>query len=96
MTNPQNTSPTVIWKLRLPMEDWPVLTVPAGAIPLTVQVQHGVPQLWIRCDPKAEPTPLRLRVAGTGHDLAGNVGRHVGSFQLHGGELVFHVFEVTT
>ena len=40
----------------------------------------------------ATPTIYHFRVAGTGHDLGSNVGRHIGSFQMHGGALVFHVF----
>jgi hypothetical protein len=31
---------------------------------------------------------------GTGHDMPDDPGQYVGTFQMHGGALVFHLFEV--
>jgi hypothetical protein len=81
-----------IYKYPLYVGDWISLTMPVGAEPLCVQVQHGIPCLWARVTVGAPPTTHHFRIAGTGHDLGSNVGRHIGSFQLAGGELVFHVF----
>lgn len=72
--------------------DWVTLRMPAGAEPLCVQVQNGVPCIWARVKVGDPPTSHHFRIAGTGHDLGSNVGRHLGSFQLHGGGLIFHVF----
>jgi hypothetical protein len=44
-------------------------------------------------DPKGPLRPRRFRVAGTGHELEPYVDRYIGTFQMLGGTLVFHVFE---
>lgn len=81
-----------VYKYQLPMGDWAVLHMPEGAEPLCVQVQHGVPCLWARVTDGAPTTERQFRIAGTGHYLSGRVGKHIGSFQMEGGALVFHVF----
>lgn len=83
---------TRVYKYPLPIGDWVTVTMPEGAEPLCVQVQHRVPCLWARVTVGAPPVAHHFRMAGTGHDLGSNVGRHIGSFQLDGGALVFHVF----
>lgn len=85
-------SNTSVFKYELPMDDWVSVTMPEGAESLCVQVQHGKPCLWARVTVGASPAVHHFRIAGTGHNLGSNVGRHIGSFQLAGGELVFHVF----
>jgi len=87
-----NTEIERVYKYDLPMGDWISLTMPAGAVPLCVQVQNGQPCLWARVVIGRPPVTHHFRIAGTGHDLGDNVGRHIDSFQLHGGSLVFHVF----
>jgi len=82
-----------VYKYQLPgLSDWITMWMPAGAEPLCVQVQNDQPCMWARVDISQPPTVYHFRVAGTGHDLGSNVGRHIGSFQMHGGALVFHVF----
>ena len=81
-----------VYKYPLPVGDWVTVTMPDGAEPLCVQVQHGEPCLWARVAPGNPPVAHHFRIAGTGHDLGSNLGRHIGSFQLAGGALVFHVF----
>lgn len=82
-----------VYKFELPVEDWVTIYPPLGAESLSVQTQNGKLFLWMRCNPAAAPWPRHIRIAGTGHDLASNVGRHIGSVQMHDGALVFHVFE---
>lgn len=76
----------------LPLGDWISLHLPDGAVPLCVQVQDGEPCLWARVNVDAPPVLHHFRIAGTGHALDDKVGRYTGTFQLHGGALVFHVF----
>jgi len=87
-----------VWKYPVEVYDRFTLTMPAGATVLTVQMQHGVPYLWALVDPKATPETRRFRLAGTGHVMRDEVEEevYVGTFQMSGGGLVFHVFEVTT
>lgn len=98
----------VIWKFKLrPAPDVNEFELPRGAQVLTVQVQRGEPHMWVLCDPSptAPKTLRRFVVVGTGHEFElpnfelsnGPVmfNGYVGTFQLEGGALVFHVFEVT-
>ncbi len=85
-----------IWKFPLPAPDDVVtLMMPRGAVVLSVQVQHETPCVWALVDPEAPKVPRRFRWAGTGHplDLRG-FWKFVGTFQLHGGDLVFHLFDL--
>jgi hypothetical protein len=70
------------------------LDLPADAQPLTVQLQQGQPQLWVRLNPLAATIRRTFRVFGTGHPLEG-AGHltYIATFQLDNGGLVFHVFE---
>ena len=83
-----------IWKWTLQRET--TIDMPLGAKLLTVQEQHGEPQLWALVDPDAKTYQRTFRVYGTGHGLPDDPGEYVGTFQMHCGTLVFHVFEANT
>ena len=90
---PMTNTTQRVYKYELPpLGDWISMTMPEGAEPLCVQVQGGRPCMWARVVVGRPPVVHHFRIAGTGHDLGSNVGRHIGSFQLEGGALVFHVF----
>lgn len=80
-----------IWKWTLKIET--TIDMPAGAKLLAVQEQHGEPQLWALVDPGADKHPRTFHVHGTGRDLPDEPGQYVGTFQMRGGSMVFHVFE---
>lgn len=81
-----------VYKYPLPIGDWVSFSMPSGAEPLCVQVQNGEPFMWARVTVGRPPTTYHFRISGTGHDLGSNVGKHIGTFQLNDGALVFHVF----
>ncbi len=84
-----------IYKYPLQINDAIAVELPAGSVPLCVQMQGDTPCLWATVDPDTERTEQRVfRIAGTGHDL-GAVGRYLNTFQMFGGGLVFHVFEMS-
>lgn len=78
-----------VFKYVLEMRDTQTISMPKGAIPLTVQMQRETPCLWARVDPNLADEPVEIRIAGTGHPLY-SVGAYIGTFQ--DGPLVFHVF----
>jgi hypothetical protein len=82
-----------IWKWTLRPET--TINMPHGAKLLAVQEQRGEAQLWALVDPGAKTYPRTFRVYGTGHDLPDDPGQYVGTFQMNGGALVFHVFEAS-
>jgi hypothetical protein len=80
-----------IWKF--PLTPDCALSMPVGSIILTVQVQEQIPCLWALVDPAAPHERRCFRTYGTGHPVADDSGEYIGTFQLNGGVLVFHVFE---
>ena len=83
----------MIWKFPLGVTDVQVLEVPFGAKFLTVQVQNGVPCLWALVNPESGKVGRTIEVFGTGHHMDESDREYIGTFQLSGGALVFHVFE---
>ena len=71
-----------------------VVGLTAGAEVLCVQTQHDKPHLWVRMSTGHPTESRRFIVAGTGRELPPDAGRYVGTFQLAGRDLVYHVFEV--
>lgn len=88
-----------VWKYEIPLDslderDEFTLLLPEVAKPLSAQVQHGVPQMWVLVIPGGQEQERRFRVAGTGHRIQWSPNLvHIDTFQMHGGALVFHVFE---
>ncbi len=75
--------------------DTVVLSLPLGAQLLHVDCQHNQWNLWAMVDDQCNVFEDRsVRVAGTGHELSDAKLRHINSFLMEGGRLVFHAFEV--
>lgn len=86
-------SAMTVWKYPLAVQDRQTLDLPVGAQVLTVQVQDDVPCLWALVDVTAPTTPRVFHLRGTGHNADGVASAlYVGTFQLHDGALVFHLF----
>lgn len=86
-----------VHKYILPMRDLTSITMPKGAKILSVKDQGGIPMVWALIDP-AEDVCVQheFRVAGTGHDIdpLHATCPFVGTLHLHGGALVFHIFDL--
>jgi len=67
--------------------------MPADAKVLCVQMQYDCPCIWAMVDDSAPTVERTFTVYGTGHPMSEDPGQYVGTFQMHGGELIFHVFE---
>jgi hypothetical protein len=85
-----------IHKFPLIVADRQTIAMPPAAVILTVQVQRGIPCVWVMLNPDEVRVPRTIMIHGTGHEFAGTLYRHIGTFQLDGGSLVFHAFEVLT
>lgn len=84
-----------IFKYPLEVEDKQVVMMPVDAQILCIQVQHGTPCIWALVDPALAASQERtLLTFGTGHELpTGLELSYIGTYLVHGGNLVFHVFE---
>lgn len=83
-----------VHKYPLDLKDEVEVRMPAFAEVLCVQVQNNVPCLWAKVDTRESSIRTRrFFLVGTGNAMPVFAGEYVGTFQLSGGALVFHVFE---
>ena len=87
---------TTIWKAELQPADVQQVMVPMGAEMLCAREQFDKICVWYRCDPSAAKEPRTIAIVGTGNPAPGAEGRYLGTASLHGGNLMFHVFERRT
>lgn len=80
-----------IWKFNLTADC--TVEIPLNSEILCVQTQHDRPQMWVLVDPSKQLIKRRIKIFGTGHEINEDTN-YIGTFQLRGGQLVFHVFEV--
>lgn len=87
-----------VYKYEFPIQDIITIGLPVGAMILAVQEdgKTGNPCIWCLVDPNESAIEQReFRLAGTGRPIEdADDHRYVGTFQMHRGELVFHLFEV--
>ena len=86
-----------VFKCSIGVTDFQSVTLPKNAEILTVQVQFGKPCIWALVNPENKPEERKLRLVGTGHDISDDEARklrYIGTFQMHDGLLVYHLFEV--
>jgi len=83
-----------IHKFPITITDRFTLNLPKGAQILSLQPQHDQACLWTLVDPD-QPKEARLfRLFETGDEVEeADRLSFVATFQIHGGSLVFHVFE---
>lgn len=82
-----------VYKYPVLLSDRFHLDLPVGAKILSVNIQHGNPQMWALVDPDCPLERRFFRLAGTGHPIEDTVVEHVGTFRIANGDLVFHLFE---
>ncbi len=84
-----------IWKYPVYMQDEFSIDMPPGAKILSVQIQGDSPQMWAMVEEESfgRTQRRRFKVVGTGHPITEDGLAFIGTFQLRGGSLVFHLFE---
>ena len=85
-----------IWKYDLQIIDRQEIEMPKYALILSVQMQYDHMCLWAVVTPNAEKTTRVIYIAGTGHNvdhLDHTKHRFLGTVQMRGGALVWHIFE---
>lgn len=86
-----------IWKFPINL-DKSIVQMPKDAEILTIQTQNDTPCIWALVNPENANESRHFEVYGTGHNIYYEMGidrKYIGTFQLHGGSLVFHLFERT-
>lgn len=86
-----------IWKYPIEVTDQQNVKMPNGAKILTVQMQGDKPFLWALVDetlPKFQFEVHAIAIYGTGNPIPDQPGDYIATFQMMGGGLVFHAFEL--
>lgn len=85
-----------IYKYPIEIQDEQVVLLPTGAKILTVQTQGGKACLWAMVNPTIpNDMAVTIRIFGTGHTIQdADRLEYIGTIQMCGGALVFHVFKV--
>lgn len=84
-----------IWKFPLKVVEEQVIKMPRNAHILGVQVQRGEPCIWALVEPDHELEDRVIGIFGTGNPFPVNeLYNIIGTIQMHGGDLVWHVFEM--
>lgn len=84
-----------IWKYILEVTDKQTIEVPEDGKILSVQVQNGKPCLWVLVNSENKKVVRTIVTYGTGNRITDYKHDYIfiGTYQLHNGGLVFHVFE---
>lgn len=83
-----------IYKYPLIQAQKQTLSLPEGYRLLSVQAQGNQPCLWALVDPARSRMNVNIAIYGTGDVIYDELISYISTFQLHGGALVFHAFEV--
>ena len=71
------------------------VSMPICAQVLAAQVQKDQICLWAEVDDSADKELVEFEAFGTGHNIPENPVRHyIDTVQMHGGNLVFHIYQV--
>lgn len=72
-----------VWKFALDVHfDEQTFDMPAGALSLAVQIQHGKPALWTAVDTEQPRVKRRFKFVGTNRELDADWSEYVGTAQL--------------
>jgi len=86
-----------IWKYPVSADKQFSLDIPKGAQFLDVQTQGETPVMWFRVESENPPESWHFAVVGTGQptpdDAEGDDWWHLGTFQMFGGAMVWHLFQ---
>lgn len=85
--------PVVIWKFTLEVEDEQYIDMPPDAIILSVQVLNDIPCIWAAVPYVMTRSNRLIYTYGTGVPIEKNPGNYIGTYQLRGGAVVYHVFD---
>jgi len=85
---------TTIWKFPLAITDRQTVTMPEGARILNAQMQGQTLCLWALVNPAAPGKDREIEVLGTGNPAPDENRCYISTTQMHGGALVWHVFEI--
>lgn len=89
--------PKTIWKFPIQVTNEFQLEMPRNSYIIHIDVQRSSPQLWAIVDPDNPIEQRKFYLIGTGALFSNDLwdkSVYVGTFQLHSGDIVLHLFEI--
>lgn len=87
-----------IYKYPFQPNDFIEIEMPIDSKVLTIETQHEMPCMWVEQDTDKPKYKQKFAIVGTGQNLVNTykygAPEYVGSFQMSGGRLVFHVYKL--
>ena len=85
-----------IYKYPIEIEDRQFVELPKDSVVLSVGVIAARVYIWVIVDPDLKTMLVQFELRGTGHPLKLKENAlFIGTFQLMGGALVYHLFKVS-
>ncbi len=86
-----------IWKFPIIDPSLIVFNMPEGSKILTIQMQNDKPCIWALVNPENKLEKRGFKLFGTGQSIDDDMTkmRYINTIQMHNGNLVFHLFEIT-
>lgn len=84
-----------VWKYDIKTTNTLNINMPKGAEILDIQEQKEKPKIWALVNPDNSLETRKFKIYGTGHNIDSSINKdnYIGTYQLHRGNLIFHVFE---
>ena len=82
-----------IYKYELMRKNEFTVNLPRGFKFLDVQVQRGKPYMWCLVDENESAYPTTFYIHSTGRSVDTAHKEFLGTFQMHDGDFVFHLFQ---
>jgi hypothetical protein len=84
-----------IYKYGVELTDYFSIDMPTDAEILCCQIQFEKPFIWAMVNSENKLNERNFRVIGTGHLIEEKEKlQYIDTFQINGGQLIFHLFEV--
>lgn len=85
-----------VWKFIIDIKTRQTVLMPEGAIIRHAGTQGDVTTLWAQVNPTAPPVRRHIEIFGTGHPMDEAERDYIGTTQMAGGALIWHIFERLT
>ncbi len=85
-----------IWKFELTGKGNQRIELPLNYEILALQIQRDTPCMWVLVDPSKPKVTETFEIYGTGLEIHYDMGmdrEYVGTWQEHGGALIWHLFK---
>ena len=83
-----------IWRYKFSITDEFTLDMPSGSRVLAAFLKaNGEPSLWAEVDTNMLLETRKFAVVGTGNPMPQGLKKYISSFESHGGQFVWHLYE---